>query len=112
METKYNTESEPATMMYYAEEVYYRALQPPCNFCGTPEKVEFRYFNNKYRTKGTRISRFDQPRYWCRSCFEKEFNPFNLTRYNLGDHATCKDDDLEHKNQNKDAVNGRCSSLI
>ena len=48
-----------------AEEVFYRTLQPPCPECGTTGGVKFRYFNNRYRTKGTRISSFDQPCYRC-----------------------------------------------
>ncbi len=48
-----------------AEEVFYRTLQPQCPECGKTDGVKFRYFNNRYRTKGTRISTFDQPCYRC-----------------------------------------------
>ena len=47
-----------------AEEAYYRALKPPCTKCGQ-SNTEFRYFNNRYRTKGSRVSSLDQPRYRC-----------------------------------------------
>jgi hypothetical protein len=61
------------------EERYYRDLKPPCKWCGEREAVKFRYFNNRYRTEGSRASSFDQPRFCCRSTtcngLGKEFSP-------------------------------------
>ena len=55
------------------EEVFYRSMKPPCPFCGQMN-TKFRYFNNRYRTPGTRISSFDQPRFKCLSpCCSMEF---------------------------------------
>ena len=55
------------------EEVFYRSMKPPCPFCGQMN-TKFRYFNNRYRTPGTRISTYDQPRFKCLSpCCSMEF---------------------------------------
>ena len=54
------------------EEAYYRTLTPVCNKCGQ-YNTEFRYFNNRYRTPGSRVSNFDQPRYRCISPCNFEF---------------------------------------
>ena len=54
------------------EEVYYRPLKPPCPWCGQTN-TKFRYFNNRYRTPGTRISSYDQPRFKCLSPCNLEF---------------------------------------
>ena len=54
------------------EEVFYRSMKPPCPFCGQMN-TKFRYFNNSYRTPGTRISNYEQPRFRCLSTCSKEF---------------------------------------
>ena len=54
------------------EEAYYRTLTPICHKCGQCN-TKFRYFNNQYRTHGSRVSSFDQPRYRCISPCNNEF---------------------------------------
>ena len=54
------------------EEVYFRNLTPVCDSCGQRNTV-FRYFNNRYRTPGSRVSSLDQPRYRCISPCNYDF---------------------------------------
>ena len=62
-----------------AEEAYYRALKPACTKCGQ-SNTKFRYFNNRYRTKGSRVSTLDQPRYRCVWPCNYEFTYSNRVR--------------------------------
>jgi hypothetical protein len=67
------------------EELYYRGLKPLCGWCKKTDSVKFRYFNNRYRTEGSRASSFDQPRFCCRSIScngaGKEFSPKDILHY-------------------------------